>query len=265
MLGARILRLVGDAEIPVEAAIDLLAVMEGGHAFEILLQAIRQRLVGGVHRGEQGVAALGRALLDVEDAAHRRLEVAAHVGVPALAIGARQVLVGMDDHQLGLARLVRRRRMHMQLAEQPAEGQVLVGRDVLVAEEDHEVLGQRAMDLVLLAVGERLAEIEAVDLGTDDGRQLVDGDGLVRRALIGDVPIAGAGVAAQGSLHGSLLLQPYIATPDDLSPALLLGNREGGERLGAHQPGRTTQPAAPPRPYDRNSVSSRSSASAAPL
>ena len=42
----------------------------------------------------------------------------------------------------------------MQLAEQPAEGQVLVRRDVLVAEEDDAVLGQRPMDLVLLAIAE---------------------------------------------------------------------------------------------------------------
>ena len=67
----------------------------------------------------------------------------------------------------------------MQLAEQAAEGQVLVGRDVLVAEEDHEVLGERAMDLVHLAVGARiavdeLADVDAGDLRADDRRQLVD-------------------------------------------------------------------------------------------
>ena len=81
--------------------------------------------------------------------------------------------------------------MGVQVAEQPAERQVLVLRDVLVAEEDHQVLGQRAVDLVLLAIGERLAEVDAGDLGADDRRQLVDGEGLVGRALFGDVPIAG--------------------------------------------------------------------------
>src|SRR5436189_2589102 len=105
VLGARILRLLLDAEILVEAAIDRLAVMEGGHALEIGLHAVRQRVVGGIHRGEQRVAALRRAVLDVEDAAHRRLDVAAHVGVPALAVGARAVLVGVDHHQLGPAGL----------------------------------------------------------------------------------------------------------------------------------------------------------------
>ena len=41
------------------------------------------------HVGEQRIAAAGRALLDVEDRAHRRLEIAGHVGMPTLAIGAR--------------------------------------------------------------------------------------------------------------------------------------------------------------------------------
>ena len=83
--------------------------------------------------------------------------VAAHVGVPALAVGARRLLVGMDDHQLGPARLVRRRGMDVQVAEQAAERHVLLGRDLLVAEEDDAVLRQRAVDLVLLAVGQAAA------------------------------------------------------------------------------------------------------------
>ena len=87
----------------------------------------------------------------------------------------------MDDHQLRPARLVRRGGVDVQLAEQPAEGEVLVGRDVLVAEEDDEVLGERAVDLVQLAVRQRLGEIDAGDLRADDRRQLVDGDRLVGR------------------------------------------------------------------------------------
>ena len=51
--------------------------------------------------------------------------------------------------------------MDVQVAEQSAECQVLVRRDVLIAEEEDAILGQRAMDLVLLAVRERLAEIDA--------------------------------------------------------------------------------------------------------
>ena len=63
--------------------------MQRGEPVEIGLHPVRQRLIGRIHVGEQRVAAARRALLDVEDRAHRRLEVAGHVGVPALAIGAR--------------------------------------------------------------------------------------------------------------------------------------------------------------------------------
>ena len=40
--------------------------------------------------------------------------------------------------------------MDVQLAEQPAEGEMLLRRDVLVAEEDDEVFGQRPVDFVEL-------------------------------------------------------------------------------------------------------------------
>src|SRR5262249_46598489 len=69
------------------------------------------------------------------------------------------------------------------------------------AEEDHRIFGERPVQLVLLAVGERLAEVDALDLRANDGRELVDGDGLVRRTVLREMPIAGAGVAAQRSLH----------------------------------------------------------------
>ena len=40
----------------------------------------------------------------VQDAAHRRLRVAGHVGVPVLAGDALRLLVGVDDEDLGVAR-----------------------------------------------------------------------------------------------------------------------------------------------------------------
>ena len=53
----------------------------------------------------------------------------------------------------------------MQVAELAAEGEMLLRADVLVAEEDHEVFGERAMDLVHLAVGgvavDQLADVDA--------------------------------------------------------------------------------------------------------
>ena len=90
---------VADTGIGVGAGVGFLAVMHRHHAVEIRLHAVRQRLVRGIHRGEQRVAALRRAGLDVEDAAHRRFRIAGNVAVPAFAVGTRRILVGMDDHQ----------------------------------------------------------------------------------------------------------------------------------------------------------------------
>ena len=78
-----------------------------------------------------------------------------------------------------------------------AEREMLLWRDALVAEEDDEVLRERTMDLVHLAVGalilrQQPADIDAGNLGADDRGQLVDADGFVRCGVIGDVPIAGS-------------------------------------------------------------------------
>src|SRR5712691_11690917 len=85
VVGIGVALLVFDPEIGVLAAI-MLAVVPRGQPVEIELHAVRQRVIGGVHAGEEGVAALGRALADVEDAAHRRLGVARDIGVPAVAV-----------------------------------------------------------------------------------------------------------------------------------------------------------------------------------
>ena len=201
MFGARIGRLVGNAEVGIGAAIGVLAVMDRGEAFQVALHPIGQRLIGRVHRGEQRVAAARRALADIQDAAHRRFHVAGHVAVPAFTVGARRVLVGVDDHQFRMARLVRRGGMDVQLAEAATEVEVLLVADVLVAEEDHQVLRQRAMDFLERLVAERLREIDAADLRADDRRQLVDRDRVVRRRLVGVVLVARSVVATQDA-HG---------------------------------------------------------------
>ena len=69
----------------------------------------------------------------------------------------------------------------MEIAEPAPEGKMLFGRERLVAEKNHEVLGKRAIDLVELEVRKPLGQIDAADLGADDGGQLVDLDGLVWR------------------------------------------------------------------------------------
>ena len=97
-------------------------------------------------------------------------------------------------------------RMDVQLAEFAAEGEMLLRRDVLVAEENHEIFGKRAVDFIHLPVGARivrdkLADVDARNLGANDRRQLLDADGLVGLDFAGDVPIAGPLLAGQRA-HG---------------------------------------------------------------
>ena len=101
-----------------------------------------------------------------------------------------------------------RGRVNMQLAEFAAEGEMLVGADVLVAEEDHEIFGERAVDLVHLPVGARivrdeLADIDAGNLRADDRGELFDRDGFIRFGFAGDVPVARALLAGQRDMGGS--------------------------------------------------------------
>ena len=70
--------------------------------------------------------------------------------------------------------------MDVQLAEAAAELLLLVEVDLLVAEEDDEVLGERVVDLLELLVAERLREVDAFDLGADHRAQGYDANGLIR-------------------------------------------------------------------------------------
>ena len=84
--------------------------------------------------------------------------------------------------------------MDVQLAEFAPEGELLFRGDALVAEEDHEMLGERTVDLVELAVGARcagdqFADVDAGDFSADDRRQLFDADGLVGLVLARGVAI----------------------------------------------------------------------------
>jgi hypothetical protein len=51
--------------------------------------------------------------------------------------------------------------MNVQLAELASESEMLLRSDVLVAEEDHEIFGERTMDFIHGPVGKRAGEIDA--------------------------------------------------------------------------------------------------------
>jgi hypothetical protein len=86
--------------------------------------------------------------------------------------------------------------MKVKIAKEAAEGEVLLLGQVLVAKEDHGVFGQRAMDLVERPVTERLRQVDPIDLGADNRRQLVDRDRVVRARILSNIFDAGTIAAA---------------------------------------------------------------------
>ena len=69
--------------------------------------------------------------------------------------------------------------MRLQLAEAAREGDVLLGGDVLVAEEDDLELQQRAMDLVEGLVVDRLGQVDAAELGADRRAQRLNAEMVI--------------------------------------------------------------------------------------
>ena len=58
-------------------------------------------------------------------------------------------------------------RIRLERPETPGEGQVLFGRQGLVAKEDHQVLEEGAVDRGPVAVVQGPAQVDAGDLGPD--------------------------------------------------------------------------------------------------
>src|SRR5262245_15294025 len=74
---------------------------------------------------------------------------------------------------------------------------MMLRRDVLVAKEDDDIFRKRPVNFVDRAVGQRLGEVDALDLSPDDRGQLVDADRLVRLRRAGVVPNTRAVLSAQ--------------------------------------------------------------------
>jgi hypothetical protein len=87
--------------------------------------------------------------------------------------------------------------MEVEIAKEATKGQVLVLGQVLVAEEDHRVFGERAVDFVERAVAERLRQVYTTDLAADDRCQLVDGYCVVRPGIFADILDARTVASAQ--------------------------------------------------------------------
>jgi len=113
--------------------------------------------------------------------------------VPILAGNVLGLVVRLDNKNLGVIRnQVRRRRVHVQLAEAAGEVFVLFDAQLLVAEEDHQTVHERVMHLLELLVAERIGQIDATDFRADVRGGIVYFDGLiphVASSLSGSMPV----------------------------------------------------------------------------
>lgn len=156
--------------------------VDGNEALERLTEPGRQRLVGEVLIREQRVSTVRRHLDGVEHARHRRTLEIRRVGVPHAA-EVRGLVLELDDgrDQRTLGKAAELRILH-RLAEAFREAQLADRRKLLAAEEDHEVIEQRAADLRDDVFAQILREIHAVDLGAERTRRRPDVDPAIRRS-----------------------------------------------------------------------------------
>jgi hypothetical protein len=77
----------------------------------------------------------------------------------------------MDRHDLRplRTRLAPNDGVNVQLAEAPPESKLLLGRDVLIAEEDDLILVERLLYEVDRRLRELVAQIDAADFGAEHG------------------------------------------------------------------------------------------------
>ena len=90
------------------------------------------------------------------------------VGAIALGLG---LVEQPDGRQVGQ---VAPERVDVELAEAPGQGELLVGGERLIPEEEHQVVEQGLLERDDLLVRERPPQIDARDLGTDLGRERTD-------------------------------------------------------------------------------------------
>ena len=127
--------------------------------------AVRQRLVGAIHVGEQRIAAARRRFARDQHGRHRRALEIGRVGVPQTA--EIDLLVLELDHRRDLRKALEtlHERIFDRLAEAACGVQELRGRQRLLAKEDDEVLQPRGADGRDGVVAEIVSKVDADDLG----------------------------------------------------------------------------------------------------
>ena len=134
-------------------------------------QAGREALVGQVHVGEKGVAAPGRDILGIEQGAERGALQVGRVAVPdAAEIGG---LPGLLDHRddIGVFGDGLGQGVAADRPEARREGDLLDRGQFLVAEEQHQVIEEGALDALEGPGIQRPGQVEPMDFGAEAAGQ----------------------------------------------------------------------------------------------
>ena len=166
VFGARIVAVAQALLQAIAAAVDVFGFVPRGQRRQEGLHLVRERLVGGVHAGEHGIAAALGHLGQVEDRAHRRRFVAADVGMPAVAGDMRWEFSSAWMTKISGMPLRRRGgRVNVQVAEAMRPNSLCcLERHLLIAQERPRRWSISAcMNFIEGCLVERLGEIDAVD------------------------------------------------------------------------------------------------------
>jgi hypothetical protein len=101
--------------------------------------------------------------------------------------------VALEDGDLRMPLLLARAQIGVDLQHPEArgEGLVLLGREVLISEEDHSVGEPRPVDLRERRVLERVAQVDARDLCAEGPRGGMDSDVAIRHGRLPNAPEPG--------------------------------------------------------------------------
>ena len=160
-----------------EVALGLSRCVHRVQRIEHLPHAVGERLVGEVHVGEHRVTANPRELTRIQHRAPWRSFQEGEVGVPSRTEIPRLVrlLHNLDDVRMSRKSVYVG--VRFERTEAFGERAVLLRRQFLVAEEDHEVVVQRGADCLENLVGQRTGEVHTVDLCAERAGDRLDTQG----------------------------------------------------------------------------------------
>ena len=142
------------------------------HAGDLLFRRLRQRFVARTHVHDRRIAAGRGERHRVETGVLRRPHVVRVIGVPAVAVlhalpGLVLVTVRYFADEWTLRQCILREVLLHRLAEQRDRGKILLGREILVANDEGDVRDDRLVQTSPRFGIDRLAQIDTRHFGPD--------------------------------------------------------------------------------------------------